>query len=283
VRLARSIIDGSMPVLLGCRKMVGPISRLGLDREDPFATFGGVGSETDHLPLDPEERKLWRADVLVEKDREIARFTAWAQGMVRDASEAVVRRLGDRPAGWQVPLEADDTWLCRHVDAQERPAAATRLRLDQTRELNPGVATSAPRRWVECPDCGTHWRVWVGLRVAKPAVERVVTRDGDPPRRYRRAPVRDVDRIIDAVARELPDVGVVQWWGVWPADDEGLWYFDLPGVRERIQIESSEGACPFLVEHDGMRAGGGWTARTVGEAVRMVVDYLRGRQGRRAE
>ena len=55
VRLARSILDGSMPVLLGCRKMVGPISRLGLDREDPFATFGGVGSETDHLPLDPED------------------------------------------------------------------------------------------------------------------------------------------------------------------------------------------------------------------------------------
>src|SRR3954463_930104 len=135
--------------------------------------------------------------------------------------------------GLQVTLESDDTWLCRHVDADERPAPATRLRLDQTQEFNPGVATSAPRRWGECAECGTVWRGWAGRRVAKPAVERTDAGDGSRPRRHRRAPVRDVDRVIEAVVRELPGVGVTQWWGVWPADDEGLWSFHLPEARGR--------------------------------------------------
>ncbi len=95
VRIASGILDGSMPVLLGCRRICGPIHRLGLGREEPFVTFIAVESETDHLPIEPEERKLWNAQVLIEKDRAIEHATEWAEKMVRDASQAVVRRFGE--------------------------------------------------------------------------------------------------------------------------------------------------------------------------------------------
>jgi hypothetical protein len=72
---------------------------LAIDREKPFVTFIAVESETDHLPIDPEERKLWNAKVLVEKDKEIAGFTEWAKDMVRAASEAVIRRFEDPATG----------------------------------------------------------------------------------------------------------------------------------------------------------------------------------------
>lgn len=35
-----------------------------------------------------------------------------------------------------------------------------------------------------------------------------------------------------------------------PTDDDGLWFCDLPGAPSHVQIESSSGMCPFLVEHD---------------------------------
>jgi len=95
LRIAREILDGSTPVLLGCRRICGPIHRLGIDREKPFVTFIGVESETDHLPIDPGERKLWDAQVLVEKDKEIASATEWAKDMVLAASRAVVQRFGE--------------------------------------------------------------------------------------------------------------------------------------------------------------------------------------------
>jgi hypothetical protein len=53
-----------------------------------------VESETDHLPIEPEERKLWDSKALVEKEKEIADATQWARDMVLAACEAVIRRFG---------------------------------------------------------------------------------------------------------------------------------------------------------------------------------------------
>lgn len=95
VRIARSILDRTTPVLLGARKLFPLVCRLGIDREQPFVTFVAVESETDHLPVNPEERKLWNPQVLVEKDKEIARYTEWAEKMVFSACEALIRRFGE--------------------------------------------------------------------------------------------------------------------------------------------------------------------------------------------
>ena len=65
--------------------------------------------------------------------------------------------------------------------------------------------------------------------------------------------MRDVDRIIDLVRCELPGAEVQQLQVKHPeADDDGLWFFWFPGVSKGIQIESSTGTCPFVIEHDDM-------------------------------
>ena len=61
-----------------------------------------------------------------------------------------------------------------------------------------------------------------------------------------------------------------------PADDNGLWWFRLPGITKDIQIESSTYDCPFLIEHDDMRSSReAIQSHTVEEAVAAVVSYLR--------
>jgi len=46
------------------------------------------------------------------------------------------------------------------------------------------------------------------------------------------AMTRDIDRIIEIVRSRIPDVEVVQMHKTHPADDDGLWWFRLPGVRK---------------------------------------------------
>ena len=87
---------------------------------------------------------------------------------------------------------------------------------------------------------------------------------------------RDIDRIIEEVKARLPDVQVQQHWVSHPGvDDDGLWFFRLPGIQKRIQIESTYGVCPFIFEHDGMKSTSeAETAHSVEEAVEKVVAYL---------
>jgi hypothetical protein len=96
VIIARSVLAGSLPLLLGCRRILGPLERLKVEMDPQFRLFVGIDSETDHLPIDPAERKLWNSEALVEKDREIERATAWAEKLrPRAAFEAVIRRFDE--------------------------------------------------------------------------------------------------------------------------------------------------------------------------------------------
>ena len=61
---------------------------------------------------------------------------------------------------------------------------------------------------------------------------------------------RDVDVVIALIRERLPEVAVEQLQVKFPADDDGLWFFRLPGRGVEVQIESSTGECPFLVEND---------------------------------
>ncbi|HTZ73507.1 MAG TPA: hypothetical protein VMB47_06280 [Candidatus Aquilonibacter sp.] len=61
--------------------------------------------------------------------------------------------------------------------------------------------------------------------------------------------MRDINQIIDAVEANRPTVNMqqlkVHHAG---ADDDGLWFFWKDDGDVEIQIESSDGMCPFLVE-----------------------------------
>ena len=88
--------------------------------------------------------------------------------------------------------------------------------------------------------------------------------------------IRDIDRVIEQVKNRLPLVQVRQHQVNRPGvDDDGLWWFSLPEVEKDIQIESSDGTCPFLIEHDDMKTSSeAEIAQTVDEVVCIVVSYL---------
>jgi hypothetical protein len=86
----------------------------------------------------------------------------------------------------------------------------------------------------------------------------------------------DVDEIIKHVKHRIPTVTVSQLHVSHPGvDDDGLWYFELPGIGQNIQIESSSGQCPFIIEHSGMNSSSeAINGASISEVVEAVVSYL---------
>jgi hypothetical protein len=63
--------------------------------------------------------------------------------------------------------------------------------------------------------------------------------------------LRDIDQIIERLKTEIPGVQVTQLQVTHPgADDDGLWFIKIPGRGGEVQIESSYGSCPFIIESD---------------------------------
>jgi len=84
---------------------------------------------------------------------------------------------------------------------------------------------------------------------------------------------KDIEKIIQQVRRLIPSVQVVQMDKYNPGDDDGLWWFRLPGVKQDIQVESATGNCPFTVESDDSQ--GPVNVGTIDEVVRAIVSYLK--------
>jgi len=62
---------------------------------------------------------------------------------------------------------------------------------------------------------------------------------------------RDIDQIIERLTVDIPGVDIQRLHVTNPgADDDGLWFIQIPGREENVQIESSNGGCPFLIESD---------------------------------
>jgi hypothetical protein len=91
--------------------------------------------------------------------------------------------------------------------------------------------------------------------------------------------IRDVDRIIEGVRLKFPKVIVDQLKVTHPADDDGLWYFHLPeNPEDEIQIESSYGNCPFLIEN--LRGDNRKSGESVEQVVSIIWEYFR--EGRKS-
>jgi len=87
------------------------------------------------------------------------------------------------------------------------------------------------------------------------------------------APERDIDVVIRRVKQEVPEVEVNQLKVKWPADDDNLWWFDLPEAKATIHIEGPRR--PFLIETDEQSSKQALKATTIDGAVEMIVSYLR--------
>jgi len=84
-----------------------------------------------------------------------------------------------------------------------------------------------------------------------------------------------VDLIIERVRSCHPDVVVNQLVVAHPGvDDDGLWFFRLPQVKEDIQIESSTYDLPFLIEGSDVSPTGRLESRTIDGVVEAVSSFL---------
>ena len=62
---------------------------------------------------------------------------------------------------------------------------------------------------------------------------------------------RDIDLIIEKLKADIPGVRIEQLKVNHPgADDDGLWFVNIYGRKGEVQLESSYGVCPFLIESD---------------------------------
>jgi hypothetical protein len=83
---------------------------------------------------------------------------------------------------------------------------------------------------------------------------------------------RDIDLVIAELNAANPTVTVEQLRVTHPgADDDGMWFFRQPQSPNEVQLESSTGAVPFLVESDQEVP---LTVRSVDEAVQVVASRL---------
>ena len=63
--------------------------------------------------------------------------------------------------------------------------------------------------------------------------------------------MRDVDEIIKRITAKYPAVRVEPLRVHHPGmDDDGIWFFNQPNGDFQVKIESSWGACPFVIETD---------------------------------
>jgi hypothetical protein len=85
--------------------------------------------------------------------------------------------------------------------------------------------------------------------------------------------MRDIDEIIERIKRDHPSVTVQQLKKSLPGDDDGLWYFQQPESEFEVQIESSTGRCPFLVETD--ETADRFTGDTIERTTELVTRLLR--------
>ena len=93
---------------------------------------------------------------------------------------------------------------------------------------------------------------------------------------------RDIEKVIARVKGILPNVQVKQLHKRLPTDDDGIWWFSLPDIPNSIQLESSSGYLPFLVETDEQSSEDARSAYTIAQAKDLVVEFLIAQQGLRS-
>jgi hypothetical protein len=129
VSIARGILDGSIPLFLGCKQLCGPLHRLEVSAQEPFVTIIGVESETDAFPILPQDRKMWNQQRLAEKDAKLAAYLPKIREPVLVACREIIDRFEKSayaPGNWSV-YRIDDNgneFVVRaHIDEKD----ATRI------------------------------------------------------------------------------------------------------------------------------------------------------------
>ncbi|WP_309718626.1 hypothetical protein [Armatimonas sp.] len=163
---------------------------------------------------------------------------------------------------WIRTISSNGTWLCEHTGQSGRPAPASMLNISNLENLY--TSPSNTRGSLICPGCGTLWRGWPKQRQVKFYIESPL--DNCYP--YQRAQRTDIDTLIAEVWKRFAGLKVTQHQYVWPADDDGIWWFSLPAITRHadVQLETGNGMLPFYEDQ--------LTLTTMDEAVERVCYLL---------
>ncbi|UWZ84885.1 hypothetical protein [Occallatibacter riparius] len=92
-QIAQTVVEGDMGAVEAAYLLLPILRRFsGLVTQDDLNFVIAIGSETDDLPLGPV-RELWDPNVLIEKDREIARCDELWKDQFRATCERIQSRL----------------------------------------------------------------------------------------------------------------------------------------------------------------------------------------------
>jgi hypothetical protein len=84
---------------------------------------------------------------------------------------------------------------------------------------------------------------------------------------------RDIEIVIEQLQAAHPAVRVEQLQVLHPgADDDGLWFFSHPNGSFEVQLESSTGMSPFIIETDESTER--VYAHSIGETVGILTQKL---------
>jgi hypothetical protein len=91
--LAKSIVEGQTPILVGAHKMFALLPQLGLPTDDDiYRDFVLIHSETEQLPIGNES--VWPPETLVRLQPDIESATTWATPITLNACKSLLGRFG---------------------------------------------------------------------------------------------------------------------------------------------------------------------------------------------
>jgi len=91
VRVARHILDGSIGIVAGARKITRLRFPSRADKDNEILVFVGIDSESDHLPIG-DVRQHWSADALKAKDAELQAYEARVRERAFRACQSLIAR-----------------------------------------------------------------------------------------------------------------------------------------------------------------------------------------------
>ena len=91
IKTCKGIIDGNVGLVEGVRKLVSLGFKLECENDQPFLSFSGIDSQSDHYPLG-EFRETWEADALAREDADRLEFERdFKDAVIADCHELIER------------------------------------------------------------------------------------------------------------------------------------------------------------------------------------------------
>src|SRR5262245_5203488 len=92
IEVARGMLNGSVQLIDGCRKLVALRAKAALPPSAPFDVFRGVESETDDYPTG-QRRQMYSPDLLERLERENARYLDQVRPALLDACREIIDEI----------------------------------------------------------------------------------------------------------------------------------------------------------------------------------------------